>query len=598
MHKKILRIFSLALAIMLLLSVLPTSVSAADSTEVERINAQIKYLYKQTLRSTGKYSLHGYCGTMVNWHLYLMGITSTVHGNDGNTQYDFYYKQGYTSGGYRVRPYSASDYTLEEALNAITYNGTRDVYNLVVGFERTNTTAGRRYGHALVVHAILDGIVYYSESFSTNVNGTFYPEGAPIACSIADFAEYYDSWTVFEGVLYFGLKTYAESCEYFPAYLYATINTVTTLYTAPCATSVDDRSSVVRAMQPGERITVTGLYRNTEGEYWYQVEDCQPGFVIAENTQVLSMCYDDITVSSIGAPTVLRTGKTFDVKGKIKSSFNEITAVRAQVFTYDEESKTHVMSASASVSGNSYSLSGTRLSNQLSFRLLEEGSYRYEMAVVVGNHYYADGCLQTEWKTIKLWASDFQVANSTSGNCRVTFDANGGSTTLNAVDMAIGDTLTTLPEPTREGYVFAGWYTASGEEVTAGYEVDGKMTLYAKWTVATDINGWYIEDGVWYYFQNGHALSGFLDIDGIRYHLNANGYLDTGLVEVNGKLYFFYANGAMHYGWLELDGATYYMQEDGSAAVGWVQIDKQNYVFDSTGVLVANSIQDELPLPK
>ena len=571
MHKKILRIFSLALALMLLLSVMPLTAQAANDQEVDRIVSQIKTLYRQTLRNTGKNSLHGYCGTMVNWQLYLMGITSSVIGNDGNTD------------------------NLEDALNAITYNGTRDAYNIVVGFERTNTVAGRRYGHTLMIHAILDGTVYYSESYSTTLDGKFYYEGSPITCSISDFARYYASWTVFEGVLHFGLKTYAESCEYFPSYLYATVSENTTLYTAPCTAEVDDRSKPVRNLLPGERLTVTGLYRNPEGEYWYQVEDRDLVYVAADSTQVLSMCYDDVTATGVGAPTVLLVGRTFDVKGKVKSRYNEITSVRAQVFVYGENGKSHVMSSSAVINGSSYSLSGTRLSNQLSFRLLEMGSYRYELAAVVGNYYFADGCLQTEWKTVKLWTSDFQVAEQTGDNCRITFDANGGNTNLNAMDVEIGDTLATLPEATRDGYVFAGWYTAAGQQVTEEYVVNGKTTLYAHWTSAADINGWYLEDGVWYYYENGAALSGFLEIDGIRYHLNADGYLDTGFVRVDGKLYYFHANGAMHFGWLELDGDTYYMQEDGSAAIGWLDIDNYRYKFSASGVMLGRVALNEVP---
>lgn len=602
MQKKIFRIVSLVLALMLLVSLIPTSASAvnvANDSEAERITTQIKKLYRQTLYGSGKYSLHGYCGTMVNWHLYLMGITASVNGLDGNTQYDFYNKQEYTSGGYRVRAYSAANYTLEAALNAVTYNGTRDVYNIVVGFDRTNTSAGRRYGHALVIHAILDGQVYFSESFSGTFNGKYYYEGTPIVCSIADFARGYDSWTVFEGIIYFGLKTYTESCTYYPSYLYASVLQDTTIYSVPCTPNVDDRSQAQRVLKAGERIAVSGLYCNTEGQYWYQVEDCELGFIPADSTQVLSLRYDDISISAVGAPTVLRTGKSFDIKGKLKSGFNEITSVRAQIFSYGEDGMQHVMSSSIAVNGNNFSLSGSRLSNQLAFRHLEEGSYRYELAAVVGNHYYEDGCLQTEWKTVKLWTSDFRVNTGTAGSCCVTFDANGGTTDLNAVDVAIGDGLEALPEPVREGYVFDGWYTEDGQLVTEGYTVDGAVTLYAKWTNATDMDGWYTENGVWYYYEDGRALTGFLEIDGIVYHLNEGGYLDTGLLEENGKIYYFHINGAMHYGWLELEGDNYYMKEDGSAATGWFEVDGVLHKFSDKGVLESKTGYtgfDEIPL--
>ena len=595
MHKRILRIFSLALAIMLLFSAFPMSAGAASDSEVERITTQIRTLYQKTLWGSGKYSLHGYCGTMVNWHLYLLGITTSLVGNDGNTQYDYYSPQEYTSGGFRVRSYSAADYNLEEALNAITYNGTQDAYNLVICFQRTNTSAGRIYGHALVVHAILDGTVYYSESYSTTLDGVYYPEGSPITCSISDFARYYNSWTVFEGVLCFGLKTYAESCEYYPSYLYASITSETELYTAPCIPEVDDRSTMIRAMQPGERVTVTGLYRNTEGEFWYQIADCEQGYIPADSAQVVAMRYDDITLSDVGAPTVLHTGRTFDLKGKIRSYFNEITSVRAQVYSCTGEDMVHVMSASAYVAGNTFSLSGTKVSNQLAFRLLEEGSYRYELAAVVGNYYYADGCLQTEWKTIKFWASDFQVAQSATGNCRITYDANGGSTSLNAMDVTVGEALTQLPEATREGYVFEGWYTADGQKVTEGYEADGDTTLYARWTSATDKDGWYVEDNNWYYYVDGLVQTGFVQIDGITYHLNAEGYVDTGLLRIDSKIYYFHANGAMHYGWLDLDGDIYFMLEDGTAAIGWLEIDGVNYYFGKLGILQPDQTNNKKP---
>lgn len=586
MHKKILRIISLALAIMLLASVVPTSVGAADSTEAERITAQIRTLYKRTLQCTGRYSMLGYCGAMVNWHLYLMGITADVVPNDGNTEYDCYSVQDYTTGGYRVRAYSAAEYTLESALNAITYNGTRDAYNILVGFQQTYTTDGRIYGHALVVHAILDGIVYFSESYSTYLGGKYYPEGSPITCTIAEFAAYYAPWSVFEGVVYFGQKTYAESCDYYHAYLYATVQEDTMLYTAPCVPEVDDRSRPVRTLKGGEHVNVTGLYCNTEGEYWYQVDDGQVGYIRAEDAEVLSMRYDDIKISGVAAPTVLLSGKTFALKGKIISNYNEITAVRTQVFASGNDEKAYLMSASTAVSDYGYSLSGSRLCTRLEFNRLEVGGYRYELAVVVGNNYYADGCLQTEWKTVKLWTSEFQVAKVTGESCRITFDANGGSTELNATDVAIGDALTDLPEATREGYVFDGWYTADGQAVTEEYEVSAGTTLYAHWTSASDINGWYVEDDAWYYYVDGCPQTGFLEIDGIGYHLNENGYVDTGLVEVDGLLYYFHTNGAMHHGWLLLDAGQYYFGADGAAAIGWTQINGHTYYFNEQGVML------------
>ena len=69
----------------------------------------------------------------------------------------------------------------------------------------------------------------------------------------------------------------------------------------------------------------------------------------------------------------------------------------------------------------------------------------------------------------------------------VTLDACGGVLADDEVTVVFGDTYGELPEPTREGYTFDGWYTAEtgGELVEAGTEVYNKSahTLYAHWTL-------------------------------------------------------------------------------------------------------------------
>lgn len=68
----------------------------------------------------------------------------------------------------------------------------------------------------------------------------------------------------------------------------------------------------------------------------------------------------------------------------------------------------------------------------------------------------------------------------------VKLDACGGVLTEDEVTVIFGDAYGELPEPTREGYIFDGWFTAEtgGELVEAGTEVGSKTahTLYAHWT--------------------------------------------------------------------------------------------------------------------
>ena len=68
---------------------------------------------------------------------------------------------------------------------------------------------------------------------------------------------------------------------------------------------------------------------------------------------------------------------------------------------------------------------------------------------------------------------------------KVAFDAQGGSLgTTRPTIVTNGCAVGKLPEATREGYDFVGWFTAAdgGEAVTAGTVVTADVTYYAHWT--------------------------------------------------------------------------------------------------------------------
>ena len=589
MHKKILRIASVLLILVCIIGLLPNTASSVATTEAERISALVTSTYKQALKKTGRSSFHGWCGAAVDWQMNVLGITTKVVGSDGNDKYDYYKNMDYTSGGYKVRAYSAKKYNLEAALNYISNNGTENVYNIMVGFQWTNTSAGSKYGHAVFIYAILDGMVYFTESYGITIGGKYYAEGACVVTTIAQFAKSYNSWCKYEGLVHFGLKTYREECLFLNAYLYATTTTSTTLYSEPCTTGQDDRSQSLRQLQAGERLSVIGMYRNTAGEYWYQVEDTQIGYVRADDTAVQSMRYDDVAVASVKAPTVLTEGSSFSIKGSVTGQYVSIISVRAQVYQVGEDGMTHMMTTNAAVSENDYTLYKSTVAKRLTFKLLDTGSYHYELAAVVSNHYYADGSLQTEWQTVKLWKSDFQVVEKKGETASVTFDANGGVSELNAAEMTLGQPLTALPTAQREGYVFDGWYTADGEKVDEEYVLEGKMTLSAHWIEAGDVTGWYEDGGRTYYVQDGIRLQGFFQADGVTYYQGEDGFLATGWVEFEGERYYCNANGSMATGWLVRPEGTYYIGMDGTVSIGWVTVDSGTYYFDENGLMVTGT---------
>ena len=83
-------------------------------------------------------------------------------------------------------------------------------------------------------------------------------------------------------------------------------------------------------------------------------------------------------------------------------------------------------------------------------------------------------------------------------NYVVSFHANGGTCSTSSKSVKYSSTYGTLPTPTRTGYTFNGWYTATsgGTKITSSSTVSitSNQTLYAQWTpyvytVTFDANG-------------------------------------------------------------------------------------------------------------
>ena len=67
----------------------------------------------------------------------------------------------------------------------------------------------------------------------------------------------------------------------------------------------------------------------------------------------------------------------------------------------------------------------------------------------------------------------------------ITFDATGGTVSKTQdITNAKGELTSALPTPARDGYKFAGWFTATenGEKVTTGTVFSKNTTVYAQWT--------------------------------------------------------------------------------------------------------------------
>ena len=77
----------------------------------------------------------------------------------------------------------------------------------------------------------------------------------------------------------------------------------------------------------------------------------------------------------------------------------------------------------------------------------------------------------------------FRIDRDASTLARATFNANGGETPTEYIDVIEGETIGKLPEPTREGYGFLGWYTDvnDGVKIDSDTVVASDTTYYAHW---------------------------------------------------------------------------------------------------------------------
>lgn len=573
---------ALALAMTLLLIPMPAAAAAPDSSD---LTTQIRDVYLAALRATNRYSFHGYCGSMVNWQLYLMGIDTQVYGRNGNDEYDLYASMDVTTGGYKVQRYPATTYTMTEALNAITENGTVDAYNLMVGFQWTHTEAGSRYGHAMVIHGIVDGLVYFSESYSTSLGGQYYPEGAPIVCDIDTFCDYYRDWTVFEGIIYFGLKSYAQVCDTYPAGMYAMAPRDLALYSEPCDPGIYDAAPTDRILEAGSVVKISSILRTPEGALWYEFRaEGMVAYLPVEDLVYHAECIDDVKAGGIHLPAALTAGNGYIVGGTVTTDHSRLTGVTVAV--YPEGGSEPVFSGTLTGGAKYINLFNQQLDNQMTFRMLQPGSYFVEITADICSYVVKKGELIENNTAVKLWHSKLDVYDHWAYCPVVTVDANGGFASVQQISVEVGKELGRLPNPSRTGYIFTGWTLdpQGTQPVTEHTKITRNVTLYAQWEKTSyALSGWQYIDGKWQYFVAGSYVKGWFVSNGVQFYQDENGQFVQGLYEINGKKYYFSESGAMCTGWKSVDGGTYYFAEDGAAVTGVQVIDDMLYRFDGQG---------------
>lgn len=466
------------LCAVMLLSLLFMAVRAEGISEAKRVGDEAVSIYQQCLASTGKESLNGYCGLMTSHQLYHMGINKYLLVNDGNKQFDCYRDMDITTGGYYPRAISAEQGDLVYALNEISRFGTRDVYNILVGFQWTDTEAGGTYGHACVINAILDGVVYYVEGFYTPYAG----EGGNLGrCTIEQFASQFASWTLYEGIIYF-TKDYAESCQSYGTDLFVRTRFDATLRSQPC-TPGNAGCEVLRTVAACEVLRVTGVVKNREGEYFYRVEeDGKTSYIYANATSLLGANAQDLAVECIQIPQSVLTGQNIALAGTVKAQQGLVGDLRVKVLSDQGQTALDELCIVDDISCNLQ-----ELNERLDTSGLNPGSYTVEISGHTASACVVDGELSYVHAPRVLYTGELTVGKQVRVAARMTH---------------------AMEEESHED----GWTVRDGEVF---YYKDGKA-----------VTGWHQEFGVKYYFtESGAAAQGETEVEGKTYRFSQTGKL-------------------------------------------------------------------------
>lgn len=325
--------------------------------------------YTLSQKSARRSSFQGYCGLLASHQLYNLGLNTTLVVKNGNNQFDYYLPLERSSGGYYINAYPAEEYSLGNALNAVSDFGNKDVFNVLVCFQWTSTEAGSKFGHVMLINGIVDGYVYFLESFVT----PFGPEGTVLICTIEEFVKYYDGWTEFEGLIHFGDGKYSEVCPTISTDLQVMVRFDSVLRTQPARLGKKE-SELIREVSAGERFRAIAVCKDTQGEYYKLLTQEGECYISASAVSVVDSGQGDMVLENLRLPGKIKSGYSFQLGGTVAATHGRVASLELSLVGADGLPARRV---SAEVDSRNGDLAV--LNPKLYAELLEPGVYRAEI---------------------------------------------------------------------------------------------------------------------------------------------------------------------------------------------------------------------------
>ena len=132
----------------------------------------------------------------------------------------------------------------------------------------------------------------------------------------------------------------------------------------------------------------------------------------------------------------------------------------------------------------------TRNGAHITYGILVMHNPAEQTAFFIGSNWHGSGAgylfsdyAQSGSKTynVTLDVTDDASPTEPDSGIKVSFDPNSGSCDSTGRDLSTGGSLDKLPEASRDGFMFAGWYTQDGKPVTENTVFNENTTIYAHW---------------------------------------------------------------------------------------------------------------------
>ena len=120
---------------------------------------------------------------------------------------------------------------------------------------------------------------------------------------------------------------------------------------------------------------------------------------------------------------------------------------------------------------------------------------------------------------------------------------------------------------------------------TKASDAAAEVTTPAETLTTKGKNGFIIQNGKTYYYENNKKLKGFQKIEGKTYYFDKKGVMLTGFQEIKNKTYYFGKNGQMVTGLKKIGKRSYYFNKKGIMQTGFQTIKKKNYYFNKKGIM-------------